>query len=205
MDRALTHIDIGRIEAAIRDAERGTAGEIVLVLARRAASYRSVPLLYALVAALATPWPLMIWTHLTPTRAAMVQLAVAALVLAVTASPAWRHRLVPHPVRHARAREAAWREFVARGMAQTRGRTGVLIYVAQAERHAEVIGDVAIAGKVTDAEWRDVVEDLVSGLGQGRAADGLVAAIGRVGAILARHVPPGAGDADELPNRVVQI
>lgn len=197
--------DMSRVEAAIREAERGTAGEIVLVLARRAASYRSVPLLYALVAALATPWPLLIWTHLTPTRAAMVQFAVAALVLAVTATPAWRHRFVPNRVRRARAREAAEREFVARGMAETRGRTGVLIYVAQAERHAEVICDVAITGKVADAEWREVVDDLVAGFREGRGADGLVAAVGRVGAILARHVPPGAGDTDELPNRVVQI
>lgn len=201
----MTRDDMSRIEAAIREAERGTAGEIVLVLARRAASYRSVPLLYALAAALATPWPLLAWTSLAPTRAAMVQLAVAALVLAVTATPAWRHRLVPHRIRRARAREAAEREFVARGMAETRGRTGVLIYVAEAERHAEVIGDVAIAGKVADSEWREVVDDLVAGFGQGRAADGLVAAIGRVGAILARHVPPGEGDTDELPNRVVQV
>lgn len=201
----MTRDDMSRIEAAIREAERGTAGEIVLVLARRAASYRSVPLLYALVAALATPWPLLAWANLAPARAAMVQLAVAALVLAVTATSAWRHKLVPHRVRRARAREAAEREFVARGMAETRGRTGVLIYVAEAERHAEVIGDVAIAGRVADAEWRAVVDDLVAGFGQGRAADGLVAGIGRVGAILARHVPPGAGDTDELPNRVVQV
>jgi putative membrane protein len=201
----LTAEDRLRVEAAIREAERGTAGEIVLVIARQAASYRSVPLLYALAAALLTPLPLLLWGGLPPVRTFLVQLAAAALALAVASRPALRHRLLPRAVRHARAREAAEREFAARGLAETRGRTGVLVFVALAERHAEVIGDVAIADKIEDAEWRAIVDDLVDGFGRGAPAEGLVLAIGRIGALLARHVPPGTGDTDELPNRVVML
>jgi putative membrane protein len=78
----LTQEDRLRVEAAIREAERGTAGEIVLVIARQAASYRSVPLLYALAAALLTPPPLLLWGGLPPVRLFLVQLAAAALALA---------------------------------------------------------------------------------------------------------------------------
>ena len=201
----MTPHDTLRIEAAIREAERNTAGEIVVVIARRAASYRSVPLLYGLVAALIAPWPLILWAGLTPWRAALGQVALTALVIALTSLPAWRPHLLPHRVRRARAREAAEREFRARGMAETRGRTGVLLFVSLAERHAEVIGDVAIAGRVDNAEWRAIVDDLVEGFGTGREVDGLVTAVGRAGAVLARHVPPGEGDTDELPNRVALI
>jgi putative membrane protein len=81
----------------------------------------------------------------------------------------------------------------------------VLVFVALAERHAEVIGDVAIADKIAEEEWRAIVADLVDGFGRGAPADGLVLAIGRIGALLARHVPPGTGDRDELPNRVVML
>ena len=44
-----------RLAHAIRDAEARTAGEIVVVVAAQASGYRSVPLLWALLAALVGP------------------------------------------------------------------------------------------------------------------------------------------------------
>lgn len=197
--------DKRRVEAAIREAERGTAGEIVVVVTRQASRYRAVPLLYSLVAALLAPWPLIAWTQLGPTRIGLVQLGVALAVLILPGLPGLRFALVPPGLKRMRAREAAQREFASRGMTDTRGRTGVLLFVAEAEHHAEVIGDVSISGKVPEEAWRGVIEEL-AGAFKGRAyADGLVAAIGAIGAILARHAPPGAGDVDELPNRVVLL
>jgi putative membrane protein len=81
----------------------------------------------------------------------------------------------------------------------------VLVYVAQAERYAEVIADTGIADRVDQAVWRATIEELVTALRDGRHGDGLVAAVGRVGAILATHAPVLADDADELPNKVILI
>lgn len=127
------------------------------------------------------------------------------VVTALASLPRLRLALVPGVWKRARAREAAEREFVARGLADTRGRTGILLYVAEAEHFAEVIGDVAISSRVNEAAWREVIEALVAAFRAGRRTDGLVAAIGRIGAILAEHVPPGSDDMDELPNRVVLL
>ncbi|MBV9078317.1 MAG: hypothetical protein JO048_12630, partial [Methylobacteriaceae bacterium] len=149
--------ELARVESAIREAERHTAGEIVLVIARRAASYRSVPLLLALGAALLVPAPLLLLSRLAADQVWLVQAVVAALALLLASPEAVRPRLVPDCIRRARAREAAEREFAARGLARTRGRTGILLYLAMAERHAEVIGDVAIAGRVPEAAWRAVI------------------------------------------------
>lgn len=193
-----------RVEAAIREVETGTAGEIVVVAARRAASYRSVPLGTALLAALATPGPLIALTELSATRIFVVQL-VLALVAALATSPAtWRVRIVPQAIRRRRGREAAQREFASRGLAGTHGRTGVLLFLAAAERHVEVIGDLGISAVVDEAEWRAVIETLVAALARGETASGLVGAVERIGAILARHVPPGSRD-DELPNRLILL
>lgn len=199
----LTGPERDRVEEAVREAERGTSGEIVVVLARQAAGYRSVTLLYGLLGGLLTPWPLILATAMPAARIFAAQLAVtlAALAIAAWFGPA----LVPRSVKRDRARAAARREFASRGMADTRGRTGVLLYVAAAEHYAEVVGDVTISGRVSEAEWRAVIEALVSAMAAGRTADALVAAIGRIGTILARHVPPGADDRDELPNRVVLV
>lgn len=201
----LSEADRLRVEAAIAQAESGTAGEIVLVLARRAASYRSVPFAYGLLVALLVPWPLMWLSDLGTARLLLVQL-VATLVAVLAASPAAiRHRLVPRLIRRRRGREAAQRAFDSLGLTRTRGRTGILLYVAQAERHAEVIGDAAIAARVDEAEWRAIIADLVDGVRRDGTAEGLLAAIARIGAVLARHVPAGSENPDELPNRIVEV
>lgn len=192
-----------RIEAAVRSAERDTAGEIVVLLARRAGTYKSIPLVYALLGALLVPWPLLLQTNLAAARIFTIQAAVALGILAVAALLG--AAAVPHRLKRARARSAAAREFVARGMADTRGRTGILLYVAVAERYAEVVGDVTIADRVDEAEWRGVIDALLAEMAAGRTADALVAAIARIGAILARHVPPESDDRDELPNRIVVV
>ncbi len=192
-----------RVETAVRAAERDTSGEIVVVLVRQASRYRSLPLLYGLLAGALAPWPLIAFTGWPAAEIVAMQIgiALAVVVLGSLLPP----RFVPGPLGRARAREAAAREFVNRGMADTRGRTGVLLYVAVAERYAEVVGDVAIAGRVDEAEWRAVIEALVTRMAAGQAGDALIAAIAEIGAILARHVPPGEADRDELPNRIVLL
>jgi putative membrane protein len=201
----LTEAERERVAEAVREAESHTAGEIVVVVAAAASSYRSVPLVYALLGALAAPWPLILATDLSASRIFMLQLAAAVVLLAVLSWPGLRLAFVPAFVRRARGREAAAREFVARGLTRTRGRTGVLIYVADAERYAEVVADTGIADRVDQGVWRDAIEELVTALREGRGPEGLVAAVARVGAILAEHAPPRADDADELPNKVILI
>jgi putative membrane protein len=197
--------DRERLAHAIRDAEAGTAGEIVVVLAGEASGYRTVPILWALLSALATPWPLIWITTLGPSRIFLVQLAVALILSVVLSLPKRRYALVPGFIKRARAHEAASHEFMARGLTRTRDRTGVLIYVAAAEHYAEILADTGIADRVDQEVWRAAIAELIDAIKAGRAGDGLLAVVHRVGAILAEHAPPHADDADELPNKVILI
>lgn len=192
-----------RVAAAVVDVEAHTAGEIVVVVAAQASGYRSVPLIYALLAALATPWPLIWLIPMAVSRVYMLQLLVAMVALVVLSFPGRRYALVPRFLKRARAREAAAREFLARGLTRTRDRTGVLIYIAAAERYAEVLADTGIADRVDEAVWRQTVSELVEALRAGRPADGLITAVRRVGSVLAEHAPPSGDDVDELPNKVI--
>ncbi|GJD60586.1 TPM domain-containing protein [Methylobacterium frigidaeris] len=200
----LSEAERARIAAAITVAERGTAGEIVVMVAARSGAYRSLPPALALAGALLVPWPLILLTGLSATRIFLVQLVVAlALLLGFAAAPSLARlpRALPRPLRRARARAAAQHEFRTRGLARTRGRTGVLIYVALAERYADVVTDTGI-GATPDA-WRPVLDDLVAALRRDALAEGLVRAVASAGAILAEAAPPQPGDSDELPNRVI--
>jgi putative membrane protein len=39
----------------------------------------------------------------------------------------------------------------------------------------------------------------------GRIADGMIAAVGQVGAILAAHLPRADNDKNELPDRLIEL
>ena len=201
----ITAEDSERLSSAIRDAEARTAGEIVVVVAAQAGGYRAVPVLWALLAALVVPWPLIFITTLGPSRIFQLQLVVALVLAIVLSLPKRRYKLVPGFVKRAQAHDAAAREFVRRGLTRTRERTGVLIYVAAAEHYAEILADIGIADRVDERVWRETIADLVDAIKGGHAADGLLAAIERVGALLAEHAPARADDIDEFPNKVIVL
>lgn len=194
-----------RLAHLIHEIEGDTAGEIVVVVAEQAAGYRSVPLLWALLAALVTPWPLIWLTSLGVSRIFLIQIAVALVLTIVLSLTARRLSLVPRAVKHARAHEAAEREFRSRGLVHTRERTGVLIYVAAAEHYAEILADIGISDRVGQDIWDTIIADLVAAIADGRAAQGLDQAVRRAGAILAEHAPPRADETNELANRVIVI
>lgn len=193
-----------RIAAAIRLAEQPTSGEIVVLVAARSGLYRSVGLALALVLSLIAPWPLIVFTELSAAWIALIQVAVAALALLATLSERVRLAFVPRAIRRARAHEAARREFLGRGLTQTKARTGVLIYVACAERYAEIVADSGVRASVPDATWHGSVERLLAAAGRDDLAEGLIGAVEEVGEILARALPGGPHE-DELPNRVIVI
>jgi len=194
-----------RLANVISDVEDETSGEIVLVIAEQAGHYRAVPLLWAMLAALVTPWPLIWLTGIGTSRIFLIQLAVALALSLVLSWPRLRFALVPRSLKRAQAHEAASREFIRRGLTRTRERTGELIYLALAEHHAEILADTGIADRVDPGVWAGIVADLTAAIRDGRMTDGLVDAIQRTGAILAQHAPPRLDDVDELPNKVILI
>jgi putative membrane protein len=197
--------DRDAIAAAVAQAERLTSGEIVVVIDRAASSYRSVPMVLALVLSLFVPWPLLALTMTSAPRIFLIQLICAALLMAALLWYGRGGRFVPGFVKRGRAHDVALREFTARGLTQTRGRTGVLLYVALQERYAEVVTDIGIDGKVDSETWRDIVAALLDAARQDRLREGLIEAVGALGRVLAQHAPPVADDVDELPNKVILL
>ncbi len=98
---------------------------------------------------------------------------------------------------------AAEKAFGELGMAGTKQRNGVLFFVAPVSQTFAVIGDTAVHEKCGDAFWREVSAAMTASFKCGEFTAGLLHGIGRAGALLAEHFPPGPDDTDELPNRVV--
>ena len=203
----ITDADRARIADAIRAAEARTSGEIFCVLARSAGGYRLVPVAWAAALALIVPLPLIYLSEWGPTTIYVVQLIAFTLAAIGLSQPALRLRIVPRRRKRERAHAAAMRQFLAQGMQKTEGRTGVLIFAAQAERYVEIIADGGIDAKVTQDVWDSAVASLIAAIKDGRPADGFVAAIEQCGAVLAQHFPvaPGSINPDELPDKLVEI
>ena len=190
---------------AVAQAEAGTSGEIVVMVSRQAGAYRSVVLLAVLVAALILPWPLLALTAWSAASILLAQATLVAILLAASQQARLRLALVPPSLRRARAREAARRAFWSLGLNRTRGRTGVLLYLSLAERHAALVTDLGVLGRVPQEAWDTILADLVRALGRGEIEAGLTGAVERVGARLVEHLPAGPDDPDELPNRVIVV
>jgi putative membrane protein len=197
----LTEDDRRAITAAIRAAEQRTCGQIVCVLARSSSDYSAVPIQWAALLALVAPWPLIYFTQLTVQRIFLIQIAVfIAAALILSWSPL-RMALVPRAVRRARAHRGAIEQFFLRGLANTRHRCGVLIFVSLAEHYARIVADQGIAAKVPQSAWQEAVDALTAHMRAGEIGRGFIAAIERCGDVLAAHAPP-ADPPDELPDRI---
>ncbi len=194
-----------RLEEVIAGVERRTAGEIVVVVVAESADYATVPWkLGAAFAAAALLGASLVAPGLPISVLLAAQVAALAAGLLVGRTATIRHHLVSDEVQDALVAEYARRSFAEHGLARTAGRTGVLIFVSLLERRVVVLADEGIHQVLGPGErWEDVVALALSGIRDGRAAEGLEAAVRRCGEILAAHAPAPRDDRDELHNAVV--
>ncbi len=196
----LSDADRVRVRQAVAAAEANTSGEIFTVVAEECDDYRFILLLWATLIALIVPLPLIFLTAWPASVIWLAQFAAFAVLGIGFSLPAVRPAVVPRRVKREAARALAAQQFLAHGLHTTEARTGVLIFVALAERHAEIIADTGIASQVDAGAWQPAMDRLTAEVGAGRLAEGLIAAIEASGALLARHFPRKPGDRNELSN-----
>lgn len=203
--------DRDRIAEAIREAERSTSGEIFAVFAHRSDNYVFVSafvcVAFALLSGLIAAGLAWLFGYTVPALwlAGAQVVGAGALSGVLALSERLRLLFVPASVKADRAHRTALTQFLAHGLHMTEARTGVLLFVSEAEHHAEVVADAGINAKVAPEEWDAIVGLLIRAAREDRIADGFVEAICQSGRLLAVHFPPGAGNPDEVPNRLVEI
>lgn len=217
--------DHAKVSAAIAAAEAKSDGEIVAVATPLSDPYHDVALHWAVLVliavlawAAACPSCLEWWLDFflggwrpEPTLREILTFVMILAVLKFTAVllilkiMPLRLALTPGATKARRVRRRAIAVFKAGAERRTVGRTGVLIYLSMGERRAEIVADEAITQVTTPDSWGEAMAALLVEVKAGRAGDGIVAAVERVGAVLAEHFPKTAEDTNEIPDKLIEL
>ena len=178
--------------------ESVSAVELVVAVRRRARSWARVPIVAASTAAWATLAIMMYSAPTFPLWSFLVDPFVigGAVAWAASVTPSTVRWLTSKATRRAAAIEAARATFVMRRVHETRGRTGVLVYCALAERIAVVIADSGASGAVAPSRLAAWEADIETAMARGASATAEV--IATMAPVFAAVLPRRADDVNEL-------
>ena len=221
----LSEEDHAKVSAAIAAAEAKSDGEIVAAVTDLSDNYHDVALHWAVLVLIAVlawaaicPSCLNWWLDLflgawrleTTQRQLLTFLLILAVlkftvVLLILKYMPLRLLLTPPATKERRVRRRAIATFKAGAERRTIGRTGILIYLSMGERRAEIVADEAITKVTTPEIWGEAMAALLVEVKGGRPGDGIVAAVERVGAVLAKHFPKSSADTNEIPDKLIEL
>lgn len=187
-----------QLSRCIQQVEAGSDAELVIDIRRSSGSYAHADArfgaLLAFAALLFFFFSPIVFTHAW--IAADVAIIYFAGVFISSRSHEIRRAMTSAASRRLAARNAAAALFCELGIANTERETGMLVYFSLLERQVEVLADRGVLKAVPPTEWNAAVDTLrhaTSG-----DPEELIAAIGTVGTILAKHLPATGENRDEL-------
>lgn len=209
LEQYFSPADHRAIEAAVREAEARSAGEIVPYAVERSDRYLRALWCAATLGALAASllaavvrWTNEVWGGPAGLWIALPPAAGAALGwLAALFLPDLRRALVPAEALAARVRQRATQAFVEEEVFRTRDRTGILIFLSLFEHRVVVLADRGLDGRVTPHQWEEIVQAIATGMRRGEPGPALAEGIRRC-ASLAAQAPSRPDDRDELPGQL---
>jgi putative membrane protein len=200
----LTEADKQAIADAVKRAESTTSGEIVFAVTNDSGRYPQAALQGALAGSIVSALIYLV-LPVSHTISVLLWTEIIAFALFYPLIPhfPWRRWFIRAQEMEECVRDAAFREFYTSGLYKTRDSNGVLIYLSCFERRVVVLGDKGIHEKMGDPHWSGVRDRIITGIKQGKAAEGICAAVESCGQALAEHFPLRPDDINELPDQVI--
>ena len=195
-----------RIEAAVKNAESRTSGEIVPMVVDSSYDYPRAELIgggtLALAVASLISWQLgneSIWWFLPVFIGGFF-----AFQRLIRMLPNFKRKLIHPDEMTAEVKEKAMISFLEQELHHTRDRTGILILISLFEHRVQVLADSGINEVVPEHSWEEIVTIITAGLKSGDACAAVCRAVERCGELLTENVPIKHDDSDELPNLIIE-
>jgi putative membrane protein len=185
------------ITDAVHELERCSRAEVVVEVRGRSGSYAhadarfaSLLALVTLVVLLFSPWPFApAWVAIDVVLAWFVGLFSAQRSVIV------RRLMTTEEDRAGRVRLVAASVFHDRGLANTSGETGVLLYHSVLEGRIELLADRGVLEAVPSLEWNRIAAEARAGHATPSTLAGV---LNTLKPLLEKHMPVREGDQDEL-------
>jgi len=199
--------DRDAIREATAAAERRTSGELVVSVAERCDPHPEVAWKATLIGgalgaicAAAVEWRFGGWG--TPGYAWVLIGLQIGVLLGYLASrfDAVARRLIDEHALSSRVEGRAARAFLEEGVFATRGRTGILIFVALFEHRVLVLADAGIDDRVAHETWREISDDVALAIRRGVPTAALIRAVERCAQLLSEHGLAALDPDNELPD-----
>jgi putative membrane protein len=213
--------DRQKIAAAVKKAESRTSGEIVTSFIQQSYDYAVYELVFAIVVSFLyfifmlffiseiELWlQSRFWNYSSAHLIAFYGFTIFiwGTVLYFLANIAFLDRLiVPRKVMKRKVHERALLHFLDSGIAETRDRTGILIFISLMEHRVELLADRGINEKIDPNQWQEIVDKIVSGVKSGSFTDSLIQAVEDCGKLLAEYFPIKEDDTNELSNEIQEL
>ena len=185
----------------IREIEKQTDAEVVLVIRGASQSYAQANYLFGAILAfiglnflLFSPFSFhQFWV---PIDIVLLFLFGAFVSSKISAIRRW---LTRKSVRDKAVRTGAAAMFYEAGIANTKAEMGVLVYLSLLERRLELIADRGVLKAVPSLEWNEILFELHQE-GTHPLPDTLTATLSKFGSLLAQYLPASSENPNELPD-----
>jgi len=219
MTSFLNDVEKNSLRMQIAELERGSEAEIVTVIASESDTYRFIPLLWAALLSLCVPgvyllgleFSLSDWsngdTESASNNVYVVQVLIFLLAALLFQFGPIQMALIPNSVKFRRAHRLALAQFIEQRVHWTDNRTGILLFVSVAEHYVEIVADKAIAEKVDNSEWQEIVNRFIAAVKQDKVANGFNQAVSDCAALVATHFPmqPGNKPPNQLRDTLIEL
>lgn len=188
------------VKNAVAAVEKQTSAEVVVTVHKIAGDYRHTSYIGGLVVAIAFLCLFLYYPEpFEYTWLPLEQLGAFALgALATSALDPLRRVLASTRQKQQAVRAAAREAFVDMGVGKTKGRNGILVYVAAFERRAEIVCDVGVDVAAIGAPLADAIKKIERSVRLDRDPERFAEALASLGPALGKVFPPLPGDENEL-------
>ena len=189
-----------RLLEAVRDVESRSCAELVLEIHARAGSYAHADARFGALLAFLSLLAILFLPITFPVGAILIDAVVFYFLghFICSRSSSVRHLMTTARERELAVRTKAGALFYERGMANTAGETGLLLFVSLLERRMELVADRGLLRLVPPDEWNRLHAELRAS--RDVSPDSVIAFIQRLRAMLHLCAPVIGENPDELSN-----
>jgi putative membrane protein len=190
-----------RTAEVVKAIEAGTSAEVVVTVRGASGHYRHADYLVGFLLAMATLIAMLYVEMEFPLEAFPVDVALSfGIGTYLSASvPFLRRLFVSRRFQHEAVQLAARATYVDLGITQTSQRTGILVFVSLFERRVEILADVGVNIASLNPEWEEARSKLAAAVSTA-TPEPFFEALQLLGTSLARVLPRGENDVNELPD-----